>query len=114
MNLYNGGGLAIGDLNGDGLKDVFFSGNMVSSAMYLNKGNLKFSDVTNASGLTTDCWCTGVSIVDINDDGLNDIYVCVAGIEDGKSRENKFFINQGNDKNGVPQFKNLAVEMDAQ
>ena len=109
--LFNGGGLAVGDLNGDGLKDLFFAGNMFSSALYLNKGNLKFSDVTDAAGLTTDCWCTGISIVDINDDGLNDIYVCVAGVKPGKYRENKFFINQGIDKKGVPHFEDLAVEM---
>ncbi len=107
--IYNGGGLAVGDLNNDGLKDVFFAGNMVSSRMYLNQGDLKFDDVTKESGLTTQHWCTGVSIVDINDDGLNDIYISVAGFAAGKTRENIFFINQGIDKDGVPHFKDMAT-----
>ncbi len=108
--IYNGGGVAVADLNNDGLKDVFFSGNMVSSKMFLNQGDLKFKDVTETSGLTTDRWCTGVSIIDINDDGLKDIYISIAGFEPGKSRENMFYVNQGIDKNGVPHFKDMAVE----
>ena len=108
--IYNGGGAAIGDLNNDGLKDLFFSGNMVTSRMYLNQGDLKFKDITEKSNLTTSRWCTGASIVDINDDGLKDIYICVAGFEAGKSRENIFFVNQGIDENGIPHFKDLAVE----
>lgn len=108
--IYNGGGVGIGDLNNDGLKDIFFAGNMVSSRLYLNKGKLKFSDITDAAGLTTNRWCTGVSIIDINDDGLKDIYVCVAGIEKGVKRENILFINQGISENGIPHFKDEAKE----
>ncbi len=108
--IYNGGGVAVADLNNDGLKDVFFSGNMVSSKMYLNQGGLIFKDVTESSGLSTDRWCTGVAITDINDDGLKDIYISIAGFEPGKSRENIFYINQGIDDDGIPHFRDMAKE----
>ncbi len=109
--IYNGGGVAVGDFNNDGLKDLFFAGNMVSSKLYLNEGALRFRDVTADAGLVTDRWCTGVSVVDINDDGLQDIYICVAGPEAGKSRENIFFINQGIDNNGIPHFEDRSAVM---
>ncbi len=109
--IYNGGGVAVGDFNNDGLKDLFFAGNMVSSKLYLNEGALRFRDVTADAGLETDRWCTGVSAVDINDDGLRDVYICVAGRDTGKIRENIFFINQGVDENGIPHFEDRAMEM---
>lgn len=109
--VYNGGGVAVGDVNNDGLKDIFFAGNMVSSRLYLNQGDLKFIDITDISGTSTKSWCTGVSLVDINEDGLLDLYICVAGVGSSGNRKNIFFINQGIDENGVPHFIDNAVEM---
>lgn len=95
-NFYNGSGLAIGDLDNDGLDDIFFTGNQVDNAVYKNLGNLKFSDITDGSGLASeDSWSTGVSMVDINGDDLIDIYVCKAGPPGGSNRRNQLFINQG-------------------
>lgn len=93
---YMGGGVGIGDFNNDGLKDMFFSGNQVSSRLYINKGNNQFEDITEKAGLTTNVWCTGVSIVDINHDGYDDIYVCVFGKNLLSRSPNLLFINQGN------------------
>ena len=110
--IYNGGGLAVGDVNNDGHEDIFFAGNMVSSELYLNQGNLKFQNITEQSGVRTNQWCTGVSIVDINEDGLKDIYVCVAGYDTTNStRENILFINQGIDDRGIPRFQDQAKQM---
>jgi enediyne biosynthesis protein E4 len=94
---YMGGGVGIGDFNNDGLQDVFFAGNQVSSKLYLNKGAMHFEDVTEKAGLTTTAWCTGVSVVDINNDGWPDIYVSVSGSRgDSSKRKNLLFINQHN------------------
>lgn len=91
---YMGGGVGIGDFNNDGLKDIYFSGNQVSSRLYINKGDNKFEDITEKAGVATNVWATGVSIVDINNDGFDDIYVCVFG-QDLKNRaKNLLFINQ--------------------
>src|SRR5688572_19824723 len=96
-NFYNGGGVAIGDLNNDGLADVFFTSNMGSNTLYLNKGNWQFEDVTAKSGLvSTGKWGTGVVLVDINADGWLDIYVCNAGYIDGKPPRNELYINNRN------------------
>lgn len=91
---YMGGGVGIGDFNNDGLKDVFFSANQVSSRLYINKGNTKFEDVTKKAGVATNLWATGVSIVDINNDGYDDIYVCVYGKTLVERAKNLLFINQ--------------------
>ena len=91
---YMGGGVGIGDFNNDGLKDIFFTGNQVSCRLYINKGNNKFEDITQKAGLTTNAWATGVSIVDINNDGYDDIYVCVFGKDLLTPRKNLLFINQ--------------------
>jgi hypothetical protein len=95
--IYNGAGVAVGDIDNDGLPDIFLAGNMVSSRLYLNKGNMQFEDITTAAGVTTRGWATGVSLVDINDDGLLDIYVCVSGPTRSTpgQRANLLFINQG-------------------
>ncbi|MEO7768874.1 MAG: VCBS repeat-containing protein, partial [Ferruginibacter sp.] len=91
---YMGGGVGAGDFNKDGLQDLFFAGNQVSSRLYLNNGNMKFSDITQKSGIPAGKWCTGVSIVDINNDGWPDIYVSVSGKVAGSNRKNLLFINQ--------------------
>jgi enediyne biosynthesis protein E4 len=93
---YNGGGVAVGDFNNDGLEDVFFGANQQSCRLFLNRGQLKFEDVTAQAGLLTDVWCTGVTAVDINSDGFLDIYVAVAGHPDSLRRRNLLFINNGN------------------
>lgn len=93
---YMGGGVGIGDFNNDGLKDIFFSGNQVSSRLYINKGNNRFEDITERAGVKTNVWATGVSIVDINSDGFDDIYVCVIGKDLSHRAGNLLFINQHN------------------
>ncbi|MBO9202624.1 MULTISPECIES: VCBS repeat-containing protein [Niastella] len=91
---YMGGGVGIGDFNNDGLKDIYFTGNQVSSTLYLNKGNNSFEDITAKAGCGTSGWATGVSIVDINNDGYDDIYVCVFGKNLLERAANLLFINQ--------------------
>lgn len=95
--IYNGGGVGVIDINNDGLQDLFFSGNMVSSKLYLNKGNLKFEDITEKAGVHTSTWVNGVSIVDINSDGFKDIYLSVGGHQftPESQRKNILFINSG-------------------
>ena len=109
-NIYNGGGVGIGDFNRDGLQDVFLAGNMVSSKLYLNKGGLKFEDITGKAGVTGEGrWCTGVSVVDINGDGWPDIYLSASFRKDPRLRTNLLYINQGLDKDGIPTFKESAA-----
>jgi len=96
MNIYTGAGVAAGDINNDGLTDLFFSGNETSCRLYVNKGNMQFEDVTEKAGLITNRWCTGVSMVDINQDGYLDIYINVAGSAKFGSTANLLYINNKN------------------
>ena len=95
-NFYNGGGIGIGDINNDSLPDIFFSGNLVSNKLFLNQGGLSFKDISSIAGIESEgVWSTGVSMVDINSDGLLDIYVCKSGPPEGERRYNELFINNG-------------------
>jgi hypothetical protein len=96
LYFYNGGGVAAGDLDNDGLIDLYFTGNQVPNKLYHNKGKLKFEDITETAGVTGDGgWSTGVTMADVNGDGLLDIYVCQVS-EQGKSKgKNKLYLNQG-------------------
>lgn len=109
-NIYNGGGVGIGDFNKDGLPDIYLAGNMVSNKLYLNRGKLKFKDVSNESGTTGNGhWSTGVSVVDINADGWLDIYVSCSFRKDAALRTNLLYIHQGLGKDGIPVFKESAA-----
>jgi hypothetical protein len=111
VNIYNGGGVGIGDFNNDGKQDIFFTGNMVPCKLYLNKGNFEFEDITDIAGVSGEGrWARGVSVVDINNDGMMDIYICNTIYKDSLRRRNILYINQGADKNGIPHFKDMAAE----
>lgn len=95
-NFYNGAGVAVGDINNDGLDDIYFTGNQVDNQLYINEGNLKFRDITQTAGVSCpNIWSSGAVFVDINSDGLLDIYVCKAGPPSGDNRHNELFINNG-------------------
>ncbi len=95
MNFYTGAGVAVGDINNDGLIDLYFSGNMETGRLYLNKGDLKFQEITREAGLENSRWGTGATMVDINQDGWLDIYVCVSGGDEPSQRSNILFVNNG-------------------
>ena len=110
LYFYNGGGTAIADFNNDGVPDIYFTGNQVSDKLYLNTGNLKFKDITATSGISApNTWNTGVTIVDINADGLLDIYVCTVSGHLQLEGQNKLYLNLG-EQNGTLQFKESAAE----
>lgn len=110
-NFYNGGGVGIGDFNNDGLQDVYFSASQMSNKLYLNKGDLRFEDITDKAGVNGNGkWCRGVSVVDINNDGWQDIYICATLKTSARDRENLLYINNGVDKKGIPVFKEMAIE----
>ena len=111
MYYYNGAGIGAGDFNNDGLIDLFFASNQGDNKLYLNKGGLKFTDVTESAKIPQDSgWSTGVSVVDINNDGLLDIYICKVGHYKTLHSKNQLLICQGIDKNGVPFYKDEAKE----
>lgn len=111
--IYNGAGVGIGDLNNDGLEDLFFAGNQVGNACYLNLGEIKFKDITLQSHLQkpdSGMWSSGVNIIDLDADGKKDIYVTNTLIRNPHKRRNLFYHNEGNDSNGIPLFKEQAAE----
>ena len=110
-NFYNGGGVAIGDLNGDGLPEIVLSSNQGGTRLYLNEGKFRFRDVTDEAGLRNKdgSWTTGVTLADVNGDGRLDIYVCKAGKVQGALRANELWINQGLNAHGVPTFVEAAA-----
>ena len=107
----NGGGVAVGDVNGDGRPDLYFTGNMRYNALYLNEGGMQFRDVTRAAGVQgrKNTWNTGVTMADVNGDGRLDLYVCYSGDLPLDRRVDELYINQGPDANGVPQFEERAA-----
>ena len=108
-HMYNGGAVAIGDFNNDGLSDIFFSGNMVPNRLYINRGDLKFEDVTITAAVGgKGRWSQGTAVVDINSDGWLDLYVCATLMPDSSKRENMMFVNQGLNDKGLPVFKDEA------
>ena len=107
-NFYNGGGVAIGDVNNDGLSDIFVTSNFEDNKLYLNKGKMTFEDITVKAGIVgKKFWSTGATFADVNGDGLMDIYVCNSGSRD--QRGNQLYINKGI-KNGIPSYKEQAKE----
>lgn len=114
---YNGGGVATGDLNNDGLVDLFFTGNQVDNKLYLNRsgsgeGDLTFDDITAKAGVggRAGSWKTGVTFADVNADGWLDIYVCCSGLRPDSLRRNQLFINNRNRRGGFPTFTDRAAE----
>ena len=112
MYYYNGGGIGAGDFNNDGRIDLFFAANQGDDKLYLNNGNLHFTDVTEKAGIPRDSgWSTGVSVVDINNDGLLDIYICRVGHLEGlPAAHNQLLVCQGIGKDGIPTYKDEAKE----
>lgn len=109
VNIYNGGGVGVGDFNNDGLQDIFFTGNMVSCKLYLNRSDFEFEDITVKAGVDgMGRWARGVSVVDINNDGLMDLYITNTIYKDSLRRRNILYVNQGPDKEGIPNFKDMA------
>jgi hypothetical protein len=107
---YNGGGVAVGDVNNDSLPDIYFTANEQPNKLYLNRGNLQFEDITESAGVAGQPgWATGVSMADVNGDGLLDIYVSQVGAHEGLSGHNQLYINRGTDENGLPVFKEEAA-----
>jgi hypothetical protein len=109
---YNGGGVAVGDLNGDGLDDIYFTANMISNKLYLNQGGMRFEDITAVAGVggRVQPWKTGVTMADVNGDKKLDIFVCYSGNVSPESRRNQLFINKGSNAQGIPVFEEMAAK----
>jgi len=108
-NFYDGGGVAVGDVNGDGRPDLYFTANQKPNALYLNQGGFQFREVTAAAGVADSAgWKTGVTMADVNGDGRLDIYVAHAGPSTVDQRRNTLYVNRGPDENGVPRFEEKA------
>ncbi|MEM1271403.1 MAG: CRTAC1 family protein, partial [Bacteroidota bacterium] len=108
-NYFNGGGVGIGDFNGDGRPDVYLSANQLPNELYLNEGDFFFREVAEEAGVDGKrAWATGVAVADVNADGLLDLYVCNSGNLNGDDKANELFINQGPDPDGVPTFSEEA------
>jgi len=111
LYFYNGAGVAVGDFNNDDLPDIYFTANQSSDKLYLNKGRLQFEDITNKALIENSTgWTSGVTTVDINNDGLLDIYVCKVGDYRTIKGTNLLFVNQGTNENGIPTFKEQSQE----
>ena len=112
MYFYNGAGIGCGDFNSDGRPDLFFASNQKQNTVYLNEGGMKFRDVSKAAGIPQDNgWSTGVSVVDINSDGLLDIYVCRVGNYEGLRSKNQFLICREVAPDGVPVYEDQAQQL---
>lgn len=110
MYYYNGAGVGAGDVNNDGLTDLFFAANQQQNRLYLNKGGMRFEDITAAANIPTDSsWSTGVSMIDLNADGLLDIYVCRVSQYKGLTGSNQLLICKGIDENGIPHYEEKAA-----
>lgn len=109
--VYNGGGVGIGDFNNDGLQDIYFTGNVVENKLYLNKGDFQFDDVTEIAGVKAkNKWCSGVAVIDINNDGWLDLYIGVTMMDNPKERANILYLNDGNNSAGIPTFTEAAEQ----
>jgi hypothetical protein len=108
--MYNGGGVAIGDFNNDGLPDIFFTGNKVSCRLYINKGDMEFEDITEKAGLSTTQWAEGVTLVDLNNDGYLDIYISTSNRFGDRKNRNLLFMHNGMNEEGIPVFTEKASE----
>ncbi len=108
-NFYNGGGVALGDVNNDGWIDIYFTANMKANRLFLNEGDFSFREISEEAGIEGQrAWSTGVSMADVNADGWLDIYVCNSGDIAGDNKQNELYINQGPDEDGVPVFEEQA------
>jgi hypothetical protein len=109
--IYNGGGVGIADFNNDGLQDIFFTGNQVPNVLYLNQGNLTFKDISKTANVNVKGrWNSGVAVVDINNDGWMDLYVCATTNPNPEERKNMLFVNLGLDSSGNSVFKEMAAD----